>query len=77
MKIYNVIPGEGAIGCYPNFGPVFLGCQIRIYNEFFSKGGSTFEKGVNFNTEEDYELTGGLKTFDINDIEVYSVELIE
>ena len=77
MKIYNVIPGEGAIGCYPNFGPVFLGCQIRIYNEFFSKGGSTFEKGANFNTEEDYELTGGLKTFDIKDIEVYSVELIE
>ena len=77
MKIYNVIPGEGAIGCYPNFGPVFLGCQIRIYNNFFTKGGSTFEKGANFNTEEDYELTGGLKTFDIKDIEVYSVELIE
>ena len=77
MKIYNVIPGEGAIGCYPDFGPVFLGCQIRIYNNFFTKGGSTFEKGANFNTEEDYELTGGLKTFDIKDIEVYSVELIE
>ena len=77
MKIYNVIPGEGAIGCYPNFGPVFLGCQISIYNNFFTKGGSTFEKGANFNTEEDYELTGGLKTFDIKDIEVYSVELIE
>ena len=75
MKIYNVIPGEGAIGCYPNFGPVFLGCQIRIYNEFFSKGGSTFEKGVNFNTEEDYDLTGGLNKFGVKDIEVYSVEL--
>ena len=75
MKIYNVIPGEGAIGCYPNFGPVFLGCQIRIYNEFFKNGGTTFEKGLNFDTQEDYELTGGLKKFGVKDIEVYSVEL--
>lgn len=26
MKIYEIIPGENAIGCYPKFGPVFLGC---------------------------------------------------
>ena len=75
LKIYNIIPGEDAIGCYPNFGPVFLGCQIRIYDEFFKNGGTTFEKGMNFDTEEDFELTGGLKKFDIKDIEVYSVEL--
>ena len=75
MKIYDVIPGEDAIGCYPNFGPVFLGCQIRIYNEFFKNGGTTFEKGLNFDTQEDYELTGGLKKFGVKDIEVYSVEL--
>ena len=75
MKIYNVIPGEDAIGCYPNFGPVFLGCQIRIYNDFFKNGGTTFEKGLNFDTQEDYELTGGLKKFGVKDIEVYSVEL--
>ena len=29
---------------------------------------------MNYNTEEDYELTGGLKKFNIKDIEVYSVE---
>ena len=75
MKIYNVIPGEDAIGCYPNFGPVFLGCQIRIYNEFFKNGGTTYEKGLNFDTQEDYELTGGLNKFGVKDIEVYSVEL--
>ena len=75
MKIYNVIPGEDAIGCYPNFGPVFLGCQIRIYNDFFKNGGTTYEKGLNFDTQEDYELTGGLNKFGVKDIEVYSVEL--
>ena len=76
MKIYNVIKGEEAIGCFPNFGPVFLGCQIRIYDEFFKNGGSTYEKGLNYETKDDFELTGGLKTFSVNDIEVYSVELI-
>ena len=77
MKIYNVIQGEDAIGCFPNFGPVFLGCQIRIYDEFFKNGGTTFEKGLNFDTKEDYELTGGLKKFDVKDIEVYNVELFK
>ena len=77
LKIYDVIEGEDAIGCYPNFGPVFLGCQIRIYDEFFKKGGSTYEKGLNYDTEEDFELTGGLKTFEVKDIEVYSVELFQ
>ena len=44
MMIYENIPGEDAIGCYPKFGPIFLGCQIRIYDNAFSKGGTTFTK---------------------------------
>jgi hypothetical protein len=75
MEVYDIIPGEDAIGCYPKYGPVFLGCQIRIYDEFFKNGGTTFEKGANYDTEEDFELTGGLKNFQIKEIEVYSVEL--
>ena len=75
MKIYDIIPGEDAIGCYPKYGPVFLGCQIRIYDEFFTNGGTTFEKGLNYNTEEDYELTGGLKEFEVKEIEVYGIQL--
>ncbi len=75
MKIYENIPGEDAIGCYPKYGPIFLGCQIRIYDEFFTKGGTTFEKGLNYKTEEDFELSGGLKEYDVKEIEVYSVEV--
>ena len=74
MQIYDIIPGEDAIGCYPKYGPVFLGCQIRIYDEAFSKGGTTFEKGLNYDTKEDFELTGGLRQFEVKEIEVYSVE---
>ena len=75
MQIYDILPGEDAIGCYPGFGPVFSGCQIRIFDDFFTNGGTTFEKGVNYDTKEDYELSGGYKNFNVKEIEVYSVEL--
>ena len=73
MLTYDSIRGEEAIGCYPKFGPVFLGCQIRIFDNAFTKGGTTFEKGLNFNTGEDFELTGGDRVFKIKEIEVYEV----
>ena len=73
MEIYENIQGEDAIGCYPKFGPIFLGCQIRIYDNAFTKGGTTFEKGLNYNTEEDFELTGGDRMFNVREIEVYEV----
>ena len=72
-KIYQVLPDEVAIGCYPNFGPIFFGCQIRVYDNFFSKGGSTYLRGLNYATEEDYELTNGNQTFGIKELEVYEV----
>ena len=73
MMVYENIPEEDAIGCYPKFGPIFLGCQIRIYDNAFKRGGTTFEKGLNYDTEEDYELTGGERIFNVKEIEVYEV----
>ena len=73
MKTYDNIPGDEAIGCYPKFGPIFLGCQIKIFDNAFTKGGTTYEKELNYNTQEDYELTGGKRNFDVKDIEVYEV----
>ena len=73
METFGVIPEKDAIGCYPDFDPVFLGCQIRIYDDAFNKGGSTFERGVTYLTNEDYELTGGEKLFGVKEIEVYEV----
>ena len=72
MKTYDNT-GELAIGCYPKFGPIFMGCQIRIYDNCFSKGGTTFEKGLNYKTEEDFELNGGERNFNVKEIEVYEV----
>ena len=50
-----------------------LECQIIIFDNAFKKGGTTFEKGVNYETEEDFELTGGNRAFGIKEIEVYEV----
>ena len=73
MKIYDIIEGEDAIGCYPQCGPVFMGCQIRIFDNAFKKGGTTFERNVNYETEEDFELAGGERAFGVKEIEVYEV----
>lgn len=73
MLTYGVKSGEPAIGCYPDFGPVFMGCQIRIYDDAFTNGGTTFEKDLNYNTTENYELNGGKREFQVKDIEVYGV----
>ena len=34
MEIYENIPGEDAVGCYPKFGPR---CQIRIFDNAFTQ----------------------------------------
>ena len=73
-QIYEVFPNQKAIGCYPNFGPVFFGCQIRIFDNYFQKGGTTFKKGMNYQTNEDFELTDGNQNFGVEDIEVYEIE---
>ena len=76
-KIFDVIPNEPAVGCYPKFGPVFFGCQIRIYDEFFSRGGSTCHRGLNYKTRKDFELNNGEQKYLVKDIEVYKIERID
>jgi len=76
-KIYEVITNEPAMGCYPKFGPVFFGCQIRIYDNFFKKISTTCHRRLNYKTSQDYELNNGEQSFYVKDIEVYSIEAIE
>lgn len=76
-SIFEVIENEPAIGCYPKFGPVFFGCQIRIYDDFFNKGGTTCHRGLNYRTKKDYELNNGQQKYLVKDIEIYSIETID
>ena len=76
LQVYNIITDEPAIGCYPKYGPVFLGCQIKVNDNFFVKGGTTFKKNTNYATVSDFELNNGIKFYGIKDIEVFEVNLI-
>ena len=76
LQVYNIISGQPAIGCYPKYGPVFLGCQIKINDNFFVKGGTTYKKNVNYATNADFELNDGIKFYGVKDIEVFEVNLI-
>ena len=72
-NIFDIKINEPAIGCYPKYGPVFFGCQIRIYDNFFSMGGTTCHKGLNYYTTIDYELNNGEQKFLVKDIEIYGL----
>ena len=76
-RIYDIVKNEYAIGGYPKFGPVFFGCQIRIYDNFFTKGGTTCHKSLNYKTKEDYEMNNGEQCFIVKEIEVYGIEAID
>ena len=36
-KTYDIVGHDPAIGCYPKYGPIFFGSQIRIYDFFLPK----------------------------------------
>ena len=76
LQVYNIISGQPAIGCYPKYGPVFLGCQIKVNDNFLVKGGTTYKKNINYATNADFELNYGIKFYGIKDIEVFEVNLI-
>lgn len=74
--IYEIKNNEPAIGCYPKFGPAFLGCQIRIYDNFFIQGGTTCHRGLNYYTNNDFELNNGEQHFIVKDMEIYGIESV-
>ena len=75
-KIYNVLENNPAIGCYLECGPVFLGCQIRIFDNFFTTFCKTCLKRSNYYTNKDYELNNGEQNFIVIEIKVYSILVV-
>ena len=69
MKTYDNIPDEDIIKCYPKFDSIFWGYQTWIYDNALSKESTTYEKGLNYNTEEDFELIEGDGDFNIKEID--------
>ena len=73
MKVYDIIEGENAINCNPDLGPVFVN-QIKLLDKFFTQGGTTCKKGINFKTTEDFEITDGAEKFGVQEVEVYQLK---
>ena len=73
MKIYDIIPGQNAINCNPDLGPVFLS-QIKLLDKFFTQGGTTSTKGKNYKTLVDFEITDGAEKFGVKEVEVYQIK---
>jgi myosin heavy subunit len=75
LKTYDVNKKESAIWCNPNYGPIFGGYQIDIFDKFMSKNMSkTGMKGIGYDTNEDFELNNGEKNFLVYELEVYEIQ---
>lgn len=72
-QIYHVKKDKNAISCYENCGPCFTQI-LYIPDKFFINSSNTFIKNLNYLTTEDYQINGGNKFFEIEDIEV--IELL-
>ena len=69
-EVYPNIKGKNAIESYNNLGPTFSGDIIKIYDNFLSNGGITSKIGINFQTNKDFQINDGKKSFSIEEIEV-------
>ena len=69
-EIYPNIKGKNAIESYNNLGPTFSGDIIKIYDNFLQKGGITSKIGLNYQTNEDFQINDGIKYFGVEEIEV-------
>ena len=72
-QIYHVKKDKHAISCYENCGPCFTQI-LYIPDKFFINSSYTFIKNLNYLTTEDYQINGGNKFFEIEEIEV--IELL-
>ena len=75
MKIYNSVKGKSAIYVSPNSGPAFQNCIFEIKDNCFKEGGACSDES-NFyydNHEKNCEINGEEETFDVQEVEVFSV----
>ena len=76
-KIYNAVPEKNIIICDPALAPSFGGPLFKIFDSFFTKGGKCYSKNkCGYNGQDnDFEITNGIEDFEIDEIEVYQLNL--
>jgi hypothetical protein len=70
-EIYPNIKNQYAIDSNYILGPTFSGDSIKIFDNFLKKGGITVKNGINFQTNEDYQINDGKRAFSIEELEVF------
>ena len=74
-EIYPNIHGKSAVDSFYNLGPCFSGDSIKIFDNFLNTEGIVAKNIANFETNEDYQINCGKRTFEVEEIEV--LEFIE
>ena len=69
-EIYPNIKGKSAIDSFYNLGPCFSGESIKIFDNFIQNGGITVKNSANYETNEDYQINCGQRSFGVEEIEV-------
>ena len=75
-KIYNIFSGKDAIKCNINYGPIFLNdiFGFRKYNLMI--GECSEKKACHYlGSMNDYEINGGIKEINVDEIEIFSINL--
>ena len=75
-KIYNIFKGKDAIKCNINYGPIFLNdiFGFRKYNLMI--GECSEKKACHYlGSMNDYEINGGMKEINVDEIEIFEVNL--
>lgn len=75
-KIYlHNIEKDGAIFCSNKYGPTFSDNIFAVNNKMLSKGGYCTKKDKSFfvGQKKDYEISGGKKTFQIKELEIFEI----
>ena len=84
-KIYNVIKGKNAIGCFIDYNTCFSGA-FKIYDNAFDKGGILIKNENNYEIKDISELINNNESennieennninFNIKEIEVYEIKI--
>ena len=75
-KIYNIIFGKDAIKCNINYGPIFLNdiFGFRKYNLMVGEC-SQIKACHYFGCVKDFEINGGVKEINVDEIEIFSINL--
>ena len=80
QKIYDIIPGNNAIFCNRNYGPIFCAkdnsssYSIFVPDGYLNNKSTTTKNCFCYKMEENFEINNGKKEFLVKELEVFRVD---